>query len=372
MWKSERGQASAEYVAVVALATLAFVIAGAVAGLGEIPAAVASTMRTGICIVAGDICRDSDARAAGLQPCTVEDRSEGGATTVSVGWFRLGGADGVLVAQRSDGSVVVTKSKQGRGGVGAGAGLESTPLGIHVGVSGTLDFVISGGSAWEFPDAAAAGRFLAGADDVPPTWRFGELSGDIGGEVSASLKGIRFAGVHAGAGVAAGARVGRGRTTLYMRGHVESGANVWAPQSQAGPTGPGGQVMIELTLEGDEVRELAFRTAGRGVGRGQVVDTVARLDLRDPRNRAAARNVLVAGVSAPPQLLALMRYTARHGTVERAVYDVRDSSTSFSLGVKLIAELGLDDKDIEVERTLVAASAWTHGSQERLREDCIA
>jgi len=99
---------------------------------------------------------------------------------------------------------------------------------------------------------------------------------------------------------------------------------------------------------------------------------VARLDLRDPRNRAVARDVLVTGVPAPPRLLALMRYTVRHGTVERAVYDVHDSSSSFALAVKLVAELGLEDRDVDVERTLVAATAWTHGSQARLREDCLA
>ena len=372
MRESERGQASAEYVGVLALAALAFVTAGAMVGLGEIPAAVASTVRTGICIVAGDICRDSDARAAGLQPCTVSDRSQGGGTTFSVGWVRVGGADGLLVARRSDGSVVITKSDESRGGVGAGIGFEATPLGVDVGLYGALDFTIAHGRSWEFPDSAAAARFLAGADDVPPTWRFGELGGGLSGEVSAALKGIRYAGVHAGAGMAAGARHGRGQTTLYMRGQLESGANVWAPQGQAGVVGPGGQVMIELTTDGDEVREVAFRTATHSAGGRQVIDTVARLDLRDPRNRAAARSVLVSGVPTPPRLLALMRYTVRHGTVERAVYDVRDSSSSFALAVKLVAGLGLEDKDVDVERRLVAASAWTNGSQERLREDCLA
>jgi hypothetical protein len=368
---AERGQASAEYVGVLALAALAFVTAGAVVGLGEIPAAVASTVRTGICIVAGDICRDADARAAGLQPCTVGDRSQGGGTTFSVGWLRVGGADGLLIAQRSDGSVVVTKSKQGRAGVGAGLGFEATPLGIDVGVYGSIDFTIAGGSAWEFPDAAAARRFLAGAEDVSPTWRFGELGGELGAEVAAALKGIRIAGVHASAGIAAGARHGRGQTTLYMRGQLDSGAHGWAPQSHTGISGPGGQVMIELTVAGGDVREIAFRSAAGGVG-GRVIDTVARLDLRDPRNRAAAESVLVHGVPAPPQLLSLMRYAIQHGTVERAVYDVSDDSTSFALGVKLGAALGLEDKDVDVERRLVAASAWIDGSQQRLREDCTA
>jgi hypothetical protein len=372
MRESERGQASAEYVGVLAVAAAVFVTVGATVGLGEIPAAVASTVRTGICIVAGDICRDSDARAAGLQPCTVGDRAQGGGTTFSIGLLRLGGANGLLVARRSDGSVLVTRSAEARRGVGAGVGLEATPLGIDVGVAGSADFTITAGKAWEFPDAASAGRFFAGAEDVPPTWRFGELGGELGGEVGASLKGIRFAGVHASAGMAAGVRHGRGQTTLYMRGRLDTGANVWAPGSHSAVTGPGGQVMIELTTEGDDVREIAFRTASRGAGTGQIVDTVARLDLRDPRNRAAARSMLVSGVPTPPRLLALMRYTVQHGTVERSVYDVHDDSSAFALGVKFVAELGLEDKDVDVERRLVAASAWTHGSQERVREDCIA
>src|SRR5262245_5725264 len=118
MRESERGQASAEYVGVLALAALAFVTAGATVGLTEVPAAVGSTVRTGICLVAGDICRDADARAAGLTPCTTRDRSDGGGATFSVGWLRLGGADGLLVAHRSDGSVVVTQSKETRAGAG--------------------------------------------------------------------------------------------------------------------------------------------------------------------------------------------------------------------------------------------------------------
>ena len=130
--------------------------------------------------------------------------------------------------------------------------------------------------------------------------------------------------------------------------------------------------MIELTLAGDDVREIAFRTASRGAADSQVVDTVARLDLRDPRNRAAAKSVLLTGVPTPSQLIKLIRYTVQHGTVERSIYEVRDDSSSFALGVKLVAELGLEAKDVDVTRRLVAATAWTHGSQERLREDCVA
>ena len=66
-----------------------------------------------------------------------------------------------------------------------------------------------------------------------------------------------------------------------------------------------------------------------------------------------------------------MLYTVQHGTVERAVYDVRDESSDFELAARLGQELGLELEDIKVQRRLVAASAWTPGSQERVREDCV-
>ncbi len=60
------------------------------------------------------------------------------------------------------------------------------------------------------------------------------------------------------------------------------------------------------------------------------------------------------------------------GTVERSVYAVEDGSRSFELAAALGAELGLEAGYSKVDRRLVEASAWTGGSQERAREDCVA
>ena len=355
------GQATTEYAVLLALVAAALLGAGAAVGFSEVGSAVASGVRTGICIVGGDICRTSDAEAAGLEPCTVAERSEGGGTTVSVAWLRIGGGDGLTVATRSDGSVLVTKTEQRHGGAGAGLGFEASPLGVEFGVEGAVDFTLSSGAAWEFPDAAAAARFLAGAD-VPPTWRFGDAGSTVTVEAGARAAGIVLAGVKASASGADGARVGRGRTTLYTRMRLDSG--VVLPVGAGGLAGPTtGDVVAELTLEGDEPREVAFRSVGRAAGGGRVADTVARLDLRDPANRAAA-----AGAH---DLRALLRLAVQRGVVERAVYDIRDDSGSFELGVRLGAELGVETADVSVQRRLVAASAWTPGSQERVREDCL-
>jgi hypothetical protein len=67
----------------------------------------------------------------------------------------------------------------------------------------------------------------------------------------------------------------------------------------------------------------------------------------------------------------LMLYTVQRGTVERAVYDVRDESGTFELAARLGEELGIEVDHVKVQRRLVSASAWTPGSQERVREDCV-
>jgi hypothetical protein len=372
----DTGQTTAEYVGLVALAAVLLAGAGAVVGVGDVRAAVAAGVRTGICIVGGDICRRSDAAAAGLEPCTVGERNRGGGATLSIAVLRVGAATQWVIATRSDGSVLVTRAKERKAGAGTGVGIEASPIGLSFGVEGKLDVTVTSGATWELPDAAAAARFLASDEDdrPPPTWRFGELGEVLTGEADAKLGGTTLSELEVSGRAAQGVRVGRGRTTLYMRGRVGSGVTLWAPGHHARVAGPStGDVIVELTLEHGEPREIAFRTAGRTAGPGRVVDTAVRLDLRDPDHRAAASAVLERlprSPLVPVDLRPLMLYAAQRGTVERAVYDVRDDSSDFELGVKLGVELGYDANAVDVERRLVAASAWTGGSQERVREDC--
>jgi hypothetical protein len=50
---------------------------------------------------------------------------------------------------------------------------------------------------------------------------------------------------------------------------------------------------------------------------------------------------------------------------------VDDASHTSSLTARLGATLGLDVEHIDVRRQLVAASAWTRGSPQRQRVDCL-
>ena len=369
----ETGQATTEYAALLALVAAALVGAGAVVGLDAVGKAVASGVRTGVCLVGGDICRASDAAAAGLAPCTLSDRRTGGGTVVSIGWLRLGEAKGLTVSKRSDGTVLVTRTHDRSAGAGAGIGLDASPLGIDVGADVSADFTFASGEAWEFPDTASAARFLARKSDPPPAWRFGETGDVLGAHAGVRVGYVTLGGIKASMQDVAGARVGRGATTLYIRTRLDAGVKAWTPAHGIRTTGPTtGDAIIELTLEHGRPREIAFRRLGATAGSGRVVDTVARLDLSDPANRAAASSLVSRPLPwTPDKTRGLLALAVQRGTVEQSVYDVRDDSGSVEIGARFGAELGVDVEDVRVERRLVSASAWTGGSQERLRDDCV-
>lgn len=97
------GQASVEYIALVALAALVFAIAGAFTLQGRaIAAAAVAQLRRGLCIVAGHDCADP------VTPCSVSSRGSGSEAALDVGVVRLGGGRFALVDHRSDGKVLVT------------------------------------------------------------------------------------------------------------------------------------------------------------------------------------------------------------------------------------------------------------------------
>jgi hypothetical protein len=179
--------------------------------------------------------------------------------------------------------------------------------------------------------------------------------------------------------------VGRGETTLY----VHAGAELAGPLDtlpgasgagqRATSTGPGGgrgaPLLLALTRDASGPRELAFRRLHAG-GDGRVVETVARLDLRDPGNRALADRLLRFRLPWPPaiatDLRAVLLRTIQAGTIERSVYAVEDRSHEIGFAARLAVELGIEASSLDVARRLVDATAWTHGSPERRRVDCLA
>jgi hypothetical protein len=382
------GQASAEFVAVLSLVGAALAGAGAVAGSPAIGARVAQVVRTGVCIVAGDVCRPADAAAAGLAPCTVADRRRGRSDGLTVVSVKLRESGEWTVARRSDGSFLVTRLRDSGAGVSGGFGVEAGPVGLLIGARGEALLTFARGRAWELPDAAAASRFLAAVRDGsagderrwPPTWRFGDAGEELAGSIGAargflgSRAAVDVAGIEASAHAAAGVRTGRGAATLYFRAGF-TGLEAVQGGRRTGLGGGSGPVLVEYTRDAGGPRELAFRVAERGRDAGEVVETTARLDLRVPENRAVAARLLRLRAPWPPavhdDMRAVVRRAVTAGVVERSVYAVRDAGREISAAVRLGAELGVHLRRADVSRRLVGATAWTGGSGPRERADCV-
>ena len=364
------GQASAEYVAV--LAVLVVVLGGA--GLLVAPPAIGQRLvgaiRTGLCLVGGDICRDADARAAGLSPCTVRERTKSSGLTATIAFLDLGGGDRWTVARRSDGSVLMSVGSEEHGGVSGGLGVELSPLGVHLAADGAAGVSFTSGESWLLPDEAAAGRFIArlraGRLPPPATWRFTE--GGPRGEAGVGAELVEARGM-----MTLGRRTGRGETTWYLGGRVE--AEALGALGLEGEQLAAEDIVLERTSDRSGPRELVFRTTDRLSG-GRSVELSGRLDLRDPANRAVAGQLLRPRLPSPPavarDLRAVVQRTAEAGTIERSVYAVEDSSTGLELAGRLGVGLGVELRRRSVQRRLIAASAWTGGDRRaRRRVDCV-
>ena len=103
---STRGQASLDYVAVLAL--VAVVLAGAAGTVGApwLARSLAGAIRHGICVVSGSYCSVREAADAGLAACPVHRRSEAERSGVTA-IVHLGRDDVLLVERRSDGTASV-------------------------------------------------------------------------------------------------------------------------------------------------------------------------------------------------------------------------------------------------------------------------
>jgi hypothetical protein len=357
----------------------ALVAAGPVAGASGLGPEVAAIVRTGVCIVAGDVCRAADARAAGLSPCTMADHRRGGSVAVTIFSVRVASGEQVTVARRSDGTFLVVANADDSAGLDVGLGAGVGPL--QLGAEAIAELKVARATAWELPDEAAARRFLDDADlrrSRAPLWRSGSLAlatsgwAGLGARISGDLA-AGIGGAEIAAQTAAGVRIGRGTTTYFLR------ADASGPQigDALGHTIGGrsfGPLVAEYTRDDEGPRELAFRVTASGSG-GQVVETVARMDLRDPVSRALAARLLRRAAPWPAEafddIRAAIRRAAAVGTVERSVYAVQSSSKDLALAGRLGISVALEAGREDVVRRLVSASAWTPGSGERAREDCL-
>jgi hypothetical protein len=425
------GQASAEYVAL--LAVVVVVMAGA-AAVGSPPALamkVVAVVRHGICLVAGGVCTPREARAAGLAPCLLQARTDrqrlGGRLLV----VRLGRSDSLLVERRSDGSAAVSFADGESAGGIAGIGLQ-LPGGVKVGGDYGAGLQFTSGRTWEFPSFAAAARFVRrwapreslGGEArglLRKAWPFGHgaprmpaadatyVEGGAYGEFAAALRGPGLRSAFAGGeaevqlGVVAGRRLGRdGSETWYDRVDGETavrlGALIGAVEAHHASTAAlevrfehgrpvelrvraaaRWQGDVELPAAAASLRELAGRLSGSPSspgGLGRRVEAEVSLDLTDPRNLRAVSGVAdVMGLRVPPRdwgdrLRALAERLDADGDVDVRVLRVGLDERDVGAEVALGISVGGDYRRTREVRELLGAWSRRAGGPLREREDC--
>src|SRR5262249_30276850 len=119
--------------------------------------------------------------------------------------------------------------------------------------------------------------------------------------------------------------------------------------------------------DSDGPSRLVLRQLVPSKGGNRLTEAVARLDLRDPVNRA-----LLPWTRLATDPRGVIEDVVRHGTVEHNVYAVNDSSRGISGEFARGIKIGLSVELKNVRRTLVDATARTPGSKkERSRFDCL-
>jgi len=115
--RCERGQASLEWVALVAVVALVLALGAAAAGGPGIVNAVGGALARALCLVGGGDCRPPAPRA-----CVVSSTDSSARAGVEVAFLELGGRMGLLREERSDGTVRLTLVDSVEAGPTAGTG----------------------------------------------------------------------------------------------------------------------------------------------------------------------------------------------------------------------------------------------------------
>jgi hypothetical protein len=370
----ERGQASVEYLAAVALLVLVLAGAGVAVAAPDLPGAVVAKLRLALCIVGGDVCRASDAADLGLEPCLVADESHERDSGISFLVFRAGGSDFWSVQRRSDGTVVLTEGYGQSLDASAGPELDLGPVHVGGSVAGGAGFRT--GRSWTLSEARLRGLLhqTSGDPSKAGAWLRAVLGEpdetyvEGGGRGSAELAAEAIRSVPA-AGASArgvlGRRKGRDGTTYYL-------------DLGGGSSGPVTDVASGLDRTGHVVAEYRAsdppRITLRGTRRGhdgEETEVVMRLSLADPEDRAAARRVAFVALRDPA--LALRDLVARiraRGTVERLRYRTREEEGGWDYALGLGVSLGADHATASLQRELVDAEVIDGGVPAH-RYDCV-
>jgi hypothetical protein len=415
--RSSSGQGSIEYVGLIAVVALLIVISGAaLAQASDVSRRVTRQFARALCVVRGGDC------ARDRQPCVMTSRTDEQGWRAKALVIEISRGRVALMERRSDGSVAVTWTKERATGAARdfGIGAEWRALGVDLEVGGEVRVgartAEGDGRTWILPSEAAGRALLAqlerDEDDAPPAdiVSGGRVEEDAYGAfvtASGSAKGVGLNVAEAGGGLAmvrtTGARLDRrtGRRTFYARTRKElsgrAGLAGGVLGAGVGSTSEGELFAVEVDERGRPV-DLAVVATGRyassadlpgvlspvvgrlpGGARSRRWEVTTHLDLTDPRNLAAARDVLVplrTGMVPFGAMLesqrALRARLAAAGTVEARIVDHSSADRGRSVEGRLLVEGGGEKIDRSEDAQTVAAVSRGLDRQWITREDCAA
>jgi hypothetical protein len=399
----ERGQASVEWIGMVALiaVVMAVVLALALPGTG-IAGAFVRQFHRALCIVGGGVC-DLDRR-----PCAIASSATKDDGHVNLGLIRLGRDELILYEKQSDGSVLVTYVHDTNAGVEVGVGVDGTinVKGISLSASRSARAAvlagIGGGETWRFPDAYAADAGMASLSEGHEPGR-GERV-----DVIDDRRSIRAELDASGAIGTASARVSidagliesvahdprDGSRTYVLSGSLAAGGILKVSRSTAAGAAAGDE-RIAVTMAADgRPRELTITRSGRLEGAYSLPDAVqgmaervtggdhggrtwvveSRLDLTDPENwRVASAFVGSLPLAQEVAADALRRRIQAAGVTETRTYALATKDNgrwSGHVGRGVVYGFGIGETAEDL--SLLDAEVRGPDGLWRTRDDCLA
>jgi hypothetical protein len=363
--RNAAGQASLEYVGLLALAGAVLAVAAGVAfAVPAIPRSVVHAVRLGICIVGGDVCRPADAAARGLEPCLVsedardhEDRL--GAMLVEAEGGRY------AVRRASDGTWTLTVTGRHGADLSTSTGLRLGPIQASAGAAAGLRFAT--GAEWTLPEtrirallarmkdpSALADPLVAQMQHMPPPTREFTEDGAVGRAEAAAALGRHSADAAADAGLLLGRRRGAGPDVWYFR---TSGALDGA----AAALGLGAGAFT-AEYHATSPPSLVLRT-DLAQSSGTEVEHVLTWPLRT----ADARSLAQGALAGATHLGAFVRRAKAEAIQERRTYRTTTGGSDVSLQV---LGIGFAHHVTTLHRQLVDARVLT-GPVSAVRYDCL-
>jgi hypothetical protein len=402
-WRSEQGQGSLEWVAVVALVATLLGIGAALAQAGFLGRRVTREMARAVCVVTdGDCWRDRD-------PCVVGSRSDARSWTASLAIVRLGQNRLAVVERRSDGTYAVTLEGAWKGGLAATGGthvkvhLKGVDLTAGGEVTASLLARLGDGRTWIVGSAAEAQALIdAGGPGRAPDVTYDDrawlsaLGASLGTDAFDGGAALALADGQAASdqhwGVSTDHRTGRRVTSIHAS--WSAGGSLLGDVLAASAGREGDTIAVEVDAAGRPL-DLRITATGRFGGSADLPGVVqpvagllaapaaadrryevtAHLNLTDPRHRAAAGALLDAIARKRARTTpapALRRLVEEHGTIEARVVAETSHADDDGAGAGAGgADLGYERHTEHRERRLLAATSRGLDGQWVTRTDCV-